>query len=256
MKRIVVIALSVVVGLLIVIGSVVALSFPSGSVTTTDDGTHTLELAMLTVPVADETPVVEDPNQYVGVPHPEPEFDTSDLGPNLTLVPDTSNLPALDSDRILRAVYLGHDVYGEPYHIWQSGSPDLRRMIGQIIADFGSVGRLGTSYGGLVVGEALWESSVEQIIAERGLTDGSIRASSNGPTTLTLEWHALPREVSAVVWYEAGEPLGWQRPVSGTVAVWFDRGSQDPRSAGNGVEMVALTTAGEVWNRQVLFGAG
>lgn len=57
-----------VVGLLVV---VVALSLPSGSITTAD-GTYMLELAMLTVPIADDKPLVEAPDQFLGVPHVAP----------------------------------------------------------------------------------------------------------------------------------------------------------------------------------------
>jgi hypothetical protein len=255
-KRKLVIALAVVAGLTVLMIAVVALTLPSGSVATSDDGTHTVELAMLTVPIAEEEPLVEAPNQYFGMPHPDPEFDTIDLGPNFTFDQDTSNLPALDPDQVLRAVYLGHDIHGQPYYIWQSGSPDLRRMIGQIIADFGAVGRLGSSYGGLVVGPAPWESARKESIAERGLTDGSIRSSSSESTTFTIEWHALPKEVVAVALYDDGEPVGWQRPVSGTAAFQFDMGSQDPQSVWRGAEMVALTTTGEEWNRYAPFPGG
>lgn len=177
-------------------------------------------------------PLVHAPNQYLGVSHPEPEFDTIELGVDLTFDQDTSSLPTLDPDEVLRAVYLGHDVDGEPYYIWQAGSPDLRRMIGQIIADFGAVGRLGTSYGGLIVGDAFWDGALEESIAERGLADGSISSSSDGPTIFTIEWHGLPRDVVAVALYDDGEPVGWQRPISGTVAFQFDMGNQDPQSVG------------------------
>lgn len=140
-------------------------------------------------------------------PTSPPEFDTEDFGPDLTFRQETSHLPALDPDDVLRAVYLRHDVNGDPYYIWQSGSPDLRRMIGQIIADFGAVGRLETSYGSMVVGEALWENSLEATIAEDGLTTGSISSSPEG-TIFTVEWHALPDQVAAVVLYDQEQPLG------------------------------------------------
>lgn len=250
MKRTLVVAGAVLAGLFVLVVGVVALSIPSGSVATSDDEPDTVELAMLTVPIAEEHPLVEAPSQYLGLSHPEPEFDTSDLGPDLTFMQDTSDLPALDTDRVLRAVYLGHDMHGEPYYIWQSGSPDLRRMIGQIIADFGAVGRLGTSYGGLVVGPAPWETDRRERIAENGVTDGSISSSSDGPTTFRFEWHALPEEVTAVVVYDNGEAVGWQRPISGTAAFRFNVDGGDPQSMmGRDAEMVALTSSGDEWNR-------
>jgi len=243
----------VVAGMLLLLVVVVALSIPSGRVATADDGTHTVGLAMLTVPVAEQVPLLETPDQFLGVPHSAPEFDTTDLGPELTFNQETSELQGLDPDFVLRAVYLGHDVNGDPYYIWQSGSPNLRQLIGQIIADFGAVGRFQTSYGTLQIGEALWQNSAESAIAEMGLTAGSVSSSSSGPTTFTAEWHALPTDVVAVVLYEQGEPIGWQRPVSGTAAFQLEYGDQDPLSVARGTEMVAMTTSGDTWNRHALF---
>jgi hypothetical protein len=244
-------SLLVIGGVLLLLVVVLALSLPSESITTSEDGTHTLEIAMLSVPVAETEPLVVSPDQFLGMPHPDPEFDTSGLGPDLTLQQDTSDLPALDPEEVLRAVYLGDDVDGDPYYIWHSGSPDLRRMLGQIIADFGAVGRLETSYGTEEVGEALWENTREETIAVMGLTTGSISTSPEG-TTFTAEWHALPEEVAVVVLYQDGEPVGWQRPVSGSAAFQFDYGQQEDAFGLEG-EMVALTGTGEEWNRFVLF---
>lgn len=84
-----------------------------------------------------------------------------------------------------------------------------------------------------------------------GLTTGSISTSSEG-TTFTAEWHALPEEVAVVVLYQDGEPVGWQRPVSGSAAFQFDYGL-DEHAFGLDGEMVALTATGEEWNRFVLF---
>ena len=249
MKRTLVIGAVALIGLCAVVVAVVAVSMPSSSVAT-DDGTHSVELAMLTVPIAEDEPLVEDPDQYLGLVHPQPQFDTSEFGPDLSFRQEPSRLSALDGDRVLRAVYLGHDHHGEPYYIWQSGSPDLRQMIGQVIADFGAVGRFGTSYGGLVVGSPLWETERSDSIAENGMTDGSIRSSPDMPTTFTFEWHALPEEVVAVVIYDNGEAVGWQRPVSGTAAFQFSIEGGDPQSMmGRDADMAALTATGEEWNR-------
>lgn len=234
--------ISGLVVLLLVIAS------PSGRVATDADGAHTLGLPMLVVPVADEEPVREDPAQYVGVPHPGPTFDTGDLGPDLSFRQDPSDLEALDPEKALRAVYLGHDQGGEPYYIWHVGSPDFRRFLGQIVADFGSIGRLGSSYGTLETGGGLLDNSRRQSIEEMGLTTGSLSQSSGEAPVLVAEWHGLPREVAAVVFYWHGEALGWQNPVSGTAAlqVTLDDGSS---SFDYDVEMVALNAEGQVWNR-------
>lgn len=242
-------------GVIVLLAGVIALSLPSGSIQTSEDGTHTIDLAMLSVPISDTIPLVESPDQFLGVRHPEPIFDTSEFGPDLSMVQDTTDLPALDPDEVLRAVYMGHDINGDPYHIWHSGSPEFRQLIGQIIADWGSVGRLETSYGSEEVGPALWETSRKEEIARNGLTTGSIRSvstSSESGVTFTAEWHALPSEVAVVVLYQHGEAIGWQRPVSGTAAFQFHYGiDQDPLDLDG--EMVALTATGDEWNRRVLY---
>jgi hypothetical protein len=246
--------LIVVGGVVILLAGVIALSLPSGSIQTSEDGTHSIDLAMLSVPIAEMDPLLEGPDQFLGVVHPQPDFDTNELGPDLTFVQDTAaDLPALDPAEVLRAVYLGHDVNGDPYYIWLSGSPEFRQLIGQIIADWGSLGRFETSYGSEEVGPALWERDRQAYIAEHGLTTGSISSGSTSDgVTFTAEWHGLPDEVAAVVFYQGGEAIGWQRPVSGTAAFQFRYGmEQDPLDLGG--EMVALTATGDEWERYELF---
>ena len=254
MRRSAAVALTIVAAVIVAVAILVTVAAPSGSVSTDEDGVHAIEIAMLTVRVADPTPVIEIPDQFVGVPHSPPQFDTTDLGPDLTLHQEPDDLEPLDSDEVLRAVYLGHDAHGEPYYVWHSGSPDFRQMLGQIIADFGSFGRLETSYGTEATGGGLFDSSVEESIAQMGLTTGSLSSGTNQPTTLVFEWHGLPDEVAAVVFYQDGEPLGWQIPVSGTVALREMYGEQDVETFGHSIEVVALTADGDEWNRRVLFG--
>jgi hypothetical protein len=239
------VALGGVFGLVVLL---LVIASPSGRVATDEDGTHTLELPMLVVPVADEDPVGEGPAQYVGVPHPAPTFDTGDLGTDLTFHQDPTDLDALDPEQALRAVYLGHDQVGEPYYIWHVGSPDCRRFLGQIVADFGSVGRLGSSYGTLMTGGGLLDNSREQLIEEMGLTTGSLSQRSGEAPVLVAEWHGLPREVAAVVFYWHGEALGWQNPVSGTAALQVTL-DDESLPLGYDIEMVALKTDGQEWNR-------
>ena len=82
------------------------------------------------------------------------------------------------------------------------------------------------------------------------MTKGFISSSSDGPTTFTFEWHALPAEVAAVVVYDTGEAVGWQRPVSGTAAFQFNIEGGDARAMmDRDAEMVALTGTGGEWNR-------
>lgn len=249
------VTLMVLAGVVAILVGVVALSLPRASIETSEDGTHTIRLAMLSVPIAETVPLVETPDQYLSVQHAEPVFDTSDFGQNLSFVQDTSDLPALDPDEVFRAVYLGHDVYGEPYYIWQSGSSEFRQTIGQILADMGSFGRLETSYGTEDVGPPIWERGQHAArIAEEGIVTGSIQSTSNSTdtnVTFTAEWHGLPSEVAVVVLYGLGEAIGWQRPVSGTAAFQLHSGpDQDPPDQAT---MVALTASGEEWRHYEVF---
>lgn len=199
----------------------VELSTAIGGVSTDDEGTPVVDLAVISVPVADAEPITTNPDQFLGAPHPRPDFNTNGLGPDLTFLQDPDNVSSLNPAQARRAVYLGHDQDGEPYYIWYEGSPDLRQRIGQIFADFGSVGRFGSSYGSLATGSGLMgflQGSLEDHIDEVGLTYASLSSGSDRPTVALMEWHALPTEVAAVVFHLDGE-LVWQVPVSGTAAI-------------------------------------
>lgn len=246
MSRRLVWGLATIGGLIIVVAVLVGASFVSGSVRTQPDAAFTVRLAMLDVPVADERPVIEKPDQYLGVLHPEPTFDTTGLGPELTFSQRPEDLEPLEPGTALRAVYLGHDQFGDPYHIWHAASSNFRNLIGQIIVDFGSFGRLGTSYGTLTVGDGLFSNSQEQTIEERGLTSGYQSVGSRRPATLVVEWHALPEEVAAVAFIKEGASLGWQAPISGTAAL---KTTEDVLLRDFDVEMVAYTASGDEWNR-------
>lgn len=234
---------------LLVIGLVlVELATAIGGVSTDDEGTPMVDLAVISVPVADAEPIMTDPDQFLGVPHARPDFNTNGLGPELTFRQDPDDVSSLDPVQARRAVYLGHDQDGEPYYIWYEGSPDLRQRIGQIFADFGSVGRFGSSYGSSTVGNGLMgflQGSFEDHIDDVGLTYAILSSGSHRPTVALMEWHALPTEVAAVVFHLDGELVGWQVPVSGTAAIQVV-GANAARFDFQ-PEMVALTADGETW---------
>jgi hypothetical protein len=235
---------------LLVVGLVlVELATALGGVSTDDDGTSMVDLAVMSVPVASAEPIMTDPDQFLGVPHAPPDFDTDGFGPELSFRQDPADVSPLDPGQARRAVYLGHDQDGNPYYIWYEGSRDLRQRIGQIFADFGSVGRFGSSYGGETTGSGLGgflHGSLEDHIDEVGLTHTSLTSGSDQPTVALMEWHALPTEVAAVVFHLDGEVVGWQVPVSGTAAIQV----VGANAAGFDFqpEMVALTADGETWH--------
>ena len=235
-------------GVLVVGFVLTALVTSLSSVATGESAAPMVDLALLSVPVAEVQPIMADPNQFLGIPHSRPNFDTSGFGPDLTLRQAPNDLRPLDPAQALRAVYLGHDQDGEPYYIWYQGSPNLRQKIGQIFADFGSVGRFGSRKGALVTGHGLLgllDATQEEMIPEIGLTYGHLISGSDQPTVAVMEWHALPTEVAAVVFHLNGEPAGWQTPVSGTAAIRVNADIAGP--LGFQPEMVALTADGEMW---------
>jgi hypothetical protein len=243
MKRTAIIVLSIAGGLVLLV-VVLAVSRIGDNPVVEDGNGLAVEIAALTVPIVGTEPLIAGPDQFLGVASPEPDFDTTDLGPDLSFAQRESELTPLDSDEVLRAVYLGHDTDGDPYYVWQSGSGNFLQLLGQIIADFGSFGRIETSYGSEIVGGDGDERP--------GITAGSIESSTGSPATLTAEWHGLPPAVAAVVFYKGNDPIGWQRPVSGTVAIQYEFEAREHPSS-DAVEMVALDMQGEEWNRVVLF---
>lgn len=250
MARKLALGVGALVALLIVGLVLVELATAVGGVSTDDDGTPVVDLAVISVPVADTEPIMTDPDQFLGVPHPRPDFNTNGIGLELTFRQDPEDVSSLDPAQARRAVYLGHDQDGEPYYIWYEGSPDLRQRVGQIFADFGSVGRFGSSYGSLATGNGLvgfLQGSVEDHIDELGLTYASLSSGSDRPTVALMEWHALPTEVAAVVFHLNGELVGWQAPVSGTAAIQVV--GADAAGFDFQPEMVALTADGEIWRR-------
>lgn len=249
MSRKLVLGIAALVALLVVGVVLVELATRFGAVSTDDDGTPMVDLAVISVPVADAQPIRTDPDQFLGVPHPSPDFNTNGLGPDLTFRQDPDDVSSLDPAQARRAVYLGNDQDGEPYNIWYEGSPDVRQRIGQIFADFGSVGRFGSSYGALTTGSGLLgflHGSREDRTQESGLIYASLSSGSDQPTVALMEWHALPSEVAAVVFHLNGDLVGWQTPVSGTAAIQFiaENAGFDFQP-----EMVALTADGETWLR-------
>lgn len=234
-------------GIFLAVIALVGVSLLTGSVAIDENADYSVRLAMLTVPVVDDEPIQESPDQYLGVYHQTPNFETADLGPELTFRQDTTDLDVLESRQALRAVYLGHDQAGQPYYIWHAGSPDFRRLLGQIVADLGSFGRLGSSYGSLVTGGGLLDSSLSRQIGEQGLATGSVTGGSDQVPTLVAEWHGLPPEVAVVAFSRDLEPLGWQNPISGTAALRLIDGDLDLFAFD--VSMVAFTAEGEEWNR-------
>jgi hypothetical protein len=215
MSRKTIITVSIVGGIVLVL-FIMVMSIPDDPLTV-EDGTFTLAIGPIAVPVASPEPAAEDPNQYLGVPGPKPDFDTTDLGGDLSLRAGTPDFTALDierivrPDRILRAVYLGDDQDGVPVYTYAEGSNNFLNLLCQIILGQGSIGRLGSTYHCCTPGP-LPDNAY-------GLPILELTVLIEGKTILTAEWHGLPDTISVVALEINGEPIGWQRTNSGTTAI-------------------------------------
>lgn len=223
-----------------VVGVVVFLALTGAPSVQSHEGESTVELAFIEVPVASADPILVDPDTFAGEPGPHPEFDTSGLGQNLSFeMRPSGEIEPLKPTEARTAVYLGHDVDGEPYFLYQTASEGILDFIGQIVADFGSVGRLETSYGSLMTGPSIFDDADPQ---PDGRPTGMLSSSSGEPIELVAEWHSLPKDVSVVVFYIGEDTLGWQTPVSSTVALATTVTAVQVE--GNETRMVALNAAG------------
>lgn len=244
-----IITLGVVIVLAAIPVALISIKAYSNPVSTDGNG-PTVQILSLAIPIADSEPI--SPSLYLGVPHTGPSFDTSEFGPDLSFQQNADGVSLPDSGDVLTAIYLGDDIDGHPFHIWLVGSRNLFEMLSQVVADFGSWGRLASSYGSLTTGSRIFDEAPD--LSGQGLPTGSVRSGSDIPSTLNAEWHGLPASVAAVVFYSGEEAIGWQTPVSGTVAISKDYAlGENPMT--EDITLVALTTDGQEWNRIALFSA-
>lgn len=194
---------------------------------TSAEGRLLLRLGPISVPIDHESPLVEDPAQYAGVRHDAPRFDTHALGEDLNLVviqPDFSALqqePDVVTDKIMRAVYLGHDSAGTPVYIYAQGTESLIDLVARFFMDEGSVGRLGSTYHCCLNGPFVIDSIGESV--------KSVRTVPGLRSTVVAEWHNLDESVSVVALRVQDEPVGWQTPTSGSAVFRIDMSEiEDP----------------------------
>jgi hypothetical protein len=206
------------IGGVVLILIVMALSIPDNPLQSEGDS-HTLTLGPITVPVASPEPAAEDPNQYLGVPHTDPTFDTSSLGTDFNLTAGTPNFAAIEDelvvrpDRIVRAVYLGDDYEGTPLYIYSEGSTNIGNLIAQFFLDEGTLFRFGTTYNCCIAGPVGVGVVGEPVLSISNPHEEGLDA------TIIAEWHDLPEEISVVALEIDSRPVGWQTPVSGTAAL-------------------------------------
>jgi hypothetical protein len=206
-------------GSAVVVLGVLAVTIPfdpnSRSPATTSD-VDVVEIADLAVAVTGSEPVLGEPDVWMGLPGPDPTFDTSPLGPDLSFTAGQPSVDDLDG-RAVKAVYLG-DLEGEPVYIYSAPAPSIWDTIFEVVFGNFSGDVLGTSLNCCMGGDMDHGEWVPGI--------GGSFSSEGGVVTselITIEWLGLTTDVSVVAYQLDGEFIGWQTPVGGVSSLRLDR---------------------------------
>jgi hypothetical protein len=177
----------------------------------------TVEIADLAVPVVDDEPVSTDPEVWIGLPGPEPLFDTSALGEDLSYTPGEPapgdlgerNMPHDGWPGPTRAVYLG-ELDGEPFYIYSAPAPSIWDRIFEV---------LGGNFSGDTLGTSLNCCSGGNMDHEGGLPGFGYSSTSGKIDVIHAEWLGLSPAVSVVAYRVDRVALGWQTPVGGVSSI-------------------------------------
>ena len=186
-------------------------------------GQTVLHFGALAIPVTDAEPLPGRPPIFKGLEvHPAPEFDTTALGDDLTLTvreADRSEIDALEADQDLfglfaRVVYVGHDIEDSAVYLFQPTGPSLFDALRARFTDYETTGIFGSTYG-------CCRSQANEGTA--ALVNLAVSGNHAEYTTYDIvEMWAIQDNVSAIAFTDSeGNPLGWQRPVSGYVGARF-----------------------------------
>jgi hypothetical protein len=185
----------------------------------------TVEIADLAVAVVDDEPVSTDPDVWIGLPGPEPRFDTSALGEDLSFTPGEPAAGDLDERNMhndgwptsTRAVYLG-DLDGAPFYIYSAPAPSIWDRISEVISGNFSGDVLGTSLNCCTGGDMDHGMGLPGISHLRSTEDGVVVSE-----VITVEWIGLSPNVSVVAYQLDGAFIGWQTPVGGVSSLSLDQ---------------------------------
>lgn len=169
---------------------------------------ETVEIADLAVPVVDSEPILDDPQVWLGLPGPNPQFDTSEFGPDLSFTPGQPGADDLE-DRIIDAVYVG-DLGDQPFYIYSQTAPSIFDWFSEVI--FGNLS-------GQTIGTSLDCCTGGDMDRDGGFPGVSGSQSNGDPPVIVAQWLGLPPDVSVVAYQFDGEFVGWQTPVGGVAAI-------------------------------------
>jgi len=177
----------------------------------------TVEIADLAVAVVDDEPVSTNPDVWIGLTGPEPRFDTSALGEDLSFTPGEPAAGDLDERNMhndgwptsTRAVYLG-EMDDEPFYIYSAPAPSIWDRISEVISG---------NFSGDTLGTSLSCCSGGDMDHEGGLPGFGYSATSGEIDVIHAEWLGLSPAVSVVAYQFDGVPIGWQTPVGGVSSI-------------------------------------
>lgn len=194
-------------------------------------GVETVQLADLAVPVTGGEPALTDPEIWIGLPGPTPEFDTSRFGPELTF--ESGEPFDIDlHDRVKRVVYLG-ELEGEPFYVYSQPAPSFWDRLFESLAG---------NFSGDILGTSLNCCSGGDMDHEDGLPGFSVMTATNEPRLIVAEWLGLSPDVSVVAYQMDSEFVGWQTPVGGVSSIRLDQVPDE-------IVFIAFNTQGEELNR-------
>lgn len=172
-------------------------------------GVETVEIADLAVPVVDSEPRVEEPRVWLGLPGPRPQFDTSDLGPDLSFTPGEPAAGDLE-EGVIDAVYLG-DLDSQAMYIYSNAAPSIFDWFSEII-----FGNLSGQTIGTTLDCCMGGTDMDRV---GGFPRVSGSRFNDEPWVIAAQWFGLSPDVSVVAYQFDGEYVGWQTPVGGVSAI-------------------------------------
>ena len=179
-------------------------------------GVDIVEIADLAVAVTESEPISTDPDIWLGLKGPSPQFDTSALGPDLSFSagePSAGDFGDGVVDRVVRAVYLG-ELEDEPFYIYSTPAPSIWDRIFEVVFGNFSGDTLGTSLNCCSGGDMDHDGGLPGFSHSISSEDGVVTRE-----VITAEWLGLSTDVSVVAYQLDGSFIGWQTPVGGVTSL-------------------------------------
>jgi hypothetical protein len=194
-----------------------------------DGGATEVAVAMIPASVSGQAPGSEV--VWLGEIGPEPQFDTSTLGPDLSFVPVDPDVAALEmlegmgpSERHPDiVVYLGEHE-GEPMYLFSIAPPSVWDLLSEYVTG---------NWSGRIYGTSIdcCGSMATADVPPDGMPGAGSWARTNEAGVIEsgghLQWLALPPDTAVVSLSAGGIDLGWQRPIGRAAMLPLDASHLD-----------------------------